>query len=84
MIHTMRHTEIVKILAPMISVNPNESKSNFTPIEWAENNGHIEIVKILAPLSVNPNESKSNYTPIQHAANNGHTEIVKILAPLSE
>ena len=29
---------------------PNESKSDFTPIEYAAMNGHTDIVKILAPL----------------------------------
>ena len=30
----------------------NESKSDFTPIEYAAMNGHTDIVKILAPLSI--------------------------------
>ena len=61
---------------------PNESKSDFTPIEYAAMNGHTDIVKILAPLTVNPNETKSFFTvtPIERAVMKGNMEMVKILA----
>ena len=52
---------------------------------WAAYYGHIDIIKILAPLTDNPNcPNKDGYTPINLAAKNGHTEIVKILAPLTD
>ena len=51
----------------------------------AAENGHTEIVKILAPLTDNPNAPDENgRTPIHWAAYYGHTEIVKILAPLTD
>ena len=51
----------------------------------AAQNGHTEIVKILAPLTDNPNaKAITGQTPISLAALNGHTEIVKILAPSTE
>ena len=44
--------------------------------------GHLEIVKILAPLTDNPNApNECGQTPIYWATQYGHTEIVKILAP---
>ena len=48
-------------------------------------NGHTEIVKILAPLTDNPNAPNEFgfTTPISLAAGNGHTKIIKILAPYS-
>ena len=45
---------------------------------------HIEIVKILAPLTDNPNApDQCGRIPIHRAAWFGHIEIVKILAPLT-
>ena len=80
-----RHTEIVKILAPLID-NPNAAMYNgMTPIFLAASIGHTEIVKILAPLTNNPNTPDYyGITPIHKAASRGHTEIVKILAPLTD
>ena len=44
---------------------------------------HIEIVKIMAPLTDNPNAPNINgETPIQIAAQNGHTETVNFLSSL--
>ena len=51
----------------------------------AAGEGHIEIVKILAPLTVNPNAPENDGdTPIHLAARLGHTEIVKFLVPLTD
>ena len=45
------HTEIVKILAPLVD-NPNAPDvGGMTPIYLAALKGHKEIVKILAPLT---------------------------------
>ena len=56
-----------------------------TPVHQAVQNGHTEIVKILAPLTDNPNAPDDNgNTPIHNAAFNGHTKIVNILAPLTD
>ena len=52
---------------------------DLTPIHHAAQNGHTEMVKILAPLTENPNALDGfGLTPIHHAASYGHTEIVKI------
>ena len=52
----------------------------FTPVH-----GHLEIVKILAPLAENPNTPDSEgLTPIHWAAIKGYLEIIKTLAPLSD
>ena len=54
-------------------------------IYWAAFTGHIEIIKILAPLTDNPNTpDKHGKTPIYWAAQNGHIEIVNILATLTD
>ena len=43
----------------------------------AAGEGHVEIVKILAPLTVDPNAPENDGdTPIHLAAQLGHTEIV--------
>ena len=64
---------------------PTPDKDGWTSIHLAAENGHTEIVKILAPLTDNPNASnEAGITPIYLAAKNGHTEIVKILAPLTD
>ena len=61
------------------------NNQGYTPIYWAAHYGHVEIVKILTPLTKNPNAGdKLGNTPIHEAACNGHTEIVKILACLTD
>ena len=47
-------------------------------------NGHTEIVKILAPHMKNPNAFSHGLTPIHIAALHGHVEVIKILAPLTD
>ena len=70
-----------KILTSSVLGNVND----VTPIYMAAENGHTEIVKILAPLTDNPNApDEDGWTPIHRAADNGHIEIVKILVPLTE
>ena len=71
--------EMVKILAPLTE-NPNMMKSSgtLTPIHLAACNGHIEIVKILAPLIYTTNSSNA-FTTIHLAERSGHSEIVKFL-----
>ena len=67
--------------------NPNVPENIYrqTPILVVAEEGHTEIVKILAPLTGDPNApDKDGDTPIHFAAQEGHTEIVKILAPLTD
>ena len=55
------------------------------PIYWVVHYGHLDIVKILAPLTNNPNApTKEGITPIYWAAKKGYTEIMKILATLTQ
>ena len=57
-------------------------KLEFLQNYLAAQEGHAEIVKILAPLTDNPNApDEYGITPIYWAEHNGHSEIVKILTP---
>ena len=70
-----------------MSDNPNESNNvGETPIYAAAKNGHVEVIKVLAPLADKPDERNEvdGVTPIYAAAVNGHADIIKILAPLSD
>ena len=65
--------------------NPN-APSIFgpTPIYIASKHGHVNAIKILAPLVEYPNDSCTDYdgnvyTPIQIAKKNGHIHIVEII-----
>ena len=65
--------------------NPNEAVANgFTPIYVAAQNGHLEVVKVLASIIENPNAPADGFTPIYIAAEMGHLEIVKLLASKSD
>ena len=77
--------ELLQFIGQHIMGIQKLSKSwHLSPIHEAAWNGHIEIVKILAPLTDNPNAPDADgRTPIHKAALNGHTEFVKILAPLT-
>ena len=58
-----------------------------SPIYWASENGHSDVVKVLAPISNNPNAPDhgiNGCTPILLAAMNGHVEVIKVLAQLTE
>ena len=50
-------------------------------LRLAANNGHLEIVKLLLPVS---NPKALNSLALQYAAANGHLEIVKLLIPVSD
>jgi len=50
-------------------------------LRWAANNGHLEIVKLLIPVS-DPKALDSN--ALRCAATKGHLEIVKLLIPVSD
>ena len=65
-----------------------KDKENYqSPIYWASEKGHLDIVKELATSSDNPNLPDhwiNGRTPILLAAMNGHVEIIKVLAPLTD
>ena len=82
-IHKAVHKEIIKILVSAANVNPNvENNDGFTAFDLAIMEGHLDIVKILAPLAENLN------TPIEiateYAAFNGYVDIVKYLTSLTK
>merc|ERR1712098_986078 len=56
----------------------------FTPVCIAAQNGHTEIVKLLAEEKADLNRASDNgATPVYVAAQNGHAEIVKFLIELN-
>ena len=83
--NSYEETQIVKILAPLMTNSNAPDTYGRTPVYFAAQNGHTEMVKTLVPLTDNPN-APNNYgwTPIYLAAQYGHTEIVKIMASLTE
>ena len=59
--------------------------NGFTPIHRAAQNGHLEVVKMLANFTENPNATNSDgLTPIHLAAMNGHTQVVKYLSKFTK
>ena len=52
-----------------------------TPLSWAAENGHAEVVKVLldSKASVDAKDDYWRRTPLSWAAGNGHAEVVKVL-----
>ncbi len=65
--------------------DPNIPDQNgSTPIHSAAKNGHIDVLKVLAPLTKNPNRGTVHgkflgETPIQTAQRTGHHEFSRML-----
>ena len=89
-----KYPGVLQILAPFVE-NPNKYPSemevytneNETPINWAAENGHIEVIKILAPITENPNWHSDEFrygSPIDHATTNGFIDVIKFLAGLTK
>ena len=87
--------EIIKVVLPFAgNLNVLHNNMSFlnrwtgsqtTPITKAIMKGHLNIVKLLAPLVDDPNFiPNSSLTNIYMAADLGHIEIIKILAPLTQ
>ena len=87
-----RNLGILQILAPMKN-NPNELNVFQTqigiefqrsPIFDAARYGHLNVIKVFAPITENPN-SHSHYggTQFHQAAINGNAEILKFLFPFT-
>ena len=59
--------------------------NGYIPIHRAAQNGHLEVVKILANFTENPNATNfDGLTPIHLAAMNGHTQVVKYLSKFTK
>ena len=54
------HTEIVKILAPLVE-NPNSRTDGYTPIQIASMKGHPEIVRILESFQKSAKRRRIRY-----------------------
>ena len=88
-----KYPGILQILAPFVE-NPNKfppemevyNDDNETPIYWAAANGHLEVIKILAPITKNPNSNgfSKDGTPIDAATSSGFIKVIKFLAPLTK
>ena len=69
-------SKILKDIYKGMQKEENYYNSQTTPIFWAAENGHSEVVKVLAPLSDNPNKpgpfNEKMYTPIYMATMKGN------------
>ena len=78
-----RNLGVLQILASM-ERDPNHIvfyDDNITTIEDAASAGHLNIVKILAPITIDPISSpcEEKFNPIHEAAYHGHVDIIKFL-----
>ena len=71
---------VLQILASMKN-NPNEAEEarNGQEIAIAARDGHLNIIKILAPITYQP----SKFAPVCYAGRKGHIDILKYLVPLT-
>ncbi|MDD4081769.1 MAG: ankyrin repeat domain-containing protein [Sphaerochaetaceae bacterium] len=70
-----------KVIKRLIDEGADPKVEGNWPLRWAAKNGHLEIVKLLLPLSdVKAFASEA----LRLAAVNGHLEIVKLLLPISD
>ena len=81
-----RNLGVLQILASMErDPNPIVAPNPRTAIENAALNGHLNIIKILAPITIDPVfQDYHGITPIWFASWRGHIDVLKFLAPLSK
>ncbi|KAH6989799.1 hypothetical protein BKA56DRAFT_259996 [Ilyonectria sp. MPI-CAGE-AT-0026] len=79
-------TEGVRILTR--EQNPDAKDShNRTPLSWAAERGHTDVVKLLldnGTVDVNSTDKHFGLTPLSYAAGEGHQAVVKILLAAKE
>ena len=78
------YSKIIQAVAASSIDDPNASEGSDgdTPMHAAAREGHLDVIKVLAPLSKNPNApNSSGWTPIHEAAREGHANVIKVLAP---
>ena len=78
------YSKIIQAVAASSIDDPNTSEGSDgdTPMHAAAREGHLDVIKVLAPLSKNPNApNSSGWTPIHEAAREGHANVIKVLAP---
>ena len=80
-----RDLGVLQILASM-EKNPNPNRAigygeSRTAIGNAAGDGHLNVIKILAPITKDPNSCYGilGATPIHHAAHGGHVDMIKFL-----
>jgi len=70
-----------KVIKRLIDEGVNLKIDNSFPLRWAARYGHIDIVKLLIPIS---DPKAISNEALRSAAINGHTKIVKLLIPVSD
>ena len=71
----------IDVVKKLIEEGANTKADNSRVLQWAAESGHIEIVRLLIPVS---DPKSCNSQALQLAAQYGYTEIVKLLIPVSD
>lgn len=71
----------IEVIKELLEEGVDPKAGDSYALRWAAQKGHLEIVKLLLPIS-DPKANKSQ--AIRYAAQNGHLEIVKFLLPVSD
>lgn len=71
----------LEVIKRLIEEGANPKADESYALRWAANNGHLEITKLLLPMS-DPKDHVSE--ALRYAAMDGHLEIVKLLLPVSD
>jgi hypothetical protein len=62
-------------------VDSNDDLYGRTPLSWASERGHLEVVKLLVEKGANMNTiDQDKFTPLHNASVRGHVEVVKLLS----
>ena len=85
-VNITRNTETEENLMYYLqNISDNIVVNKSSPMIWAAEHGHVDVVKSLAPLIDNPNAPLlDGRTPIFSAAQNGHIDVIKVLTPFTD